>query len=79
MHKIKFHFTNDVESPLFECATPCNGLKNKVIETDRPLKKFVVRLNKQNNFMFGLKILDDKGAEVVNLFDSGSGYGEWQT
>ena len=64
---------------MFECATPCNGLKNKVIETDRPLKKFVVRLNKQNNFIFGLKFLDDKGAEVVNLFDSGSGYGEWQT
>ena len=79
LHKIKFHFTSDVESPLFECATPCNGLKQKTIDSDRPLKKFMVRLQKNNNFIFGLKIMDDKGAEAANLFDSGSGYGEWVT
>ena len=78
LHKIKFHFTSDVESPLYECATPCNGLKSKTIETDRPLKKVMCRIQKSTNFIFGIKIMDDKGAEVVNLFDSGSGYGEWQ-
>ena len=26
-----------------------------------------------------MKILDNAGAEIANLFDSGAGYGEWQT
>ena len=79
LHKIKFHFSNEIESPIYECSTPCNGLKVKAIDPTKTIRKVCIRLNKQNNFIFGVKILDDTGAELVNLFDSGAGYGEWQT
>ena len=37
-----------------------------------------MRVNKQNNFIFGIKFLDEQGKEIAKLFDSGAGYGEWQ-
>ena len=51
----------------------------KTLDPQKTIRKVCIRLNKQNNFIFGVKILDDTGAELANLFDSGAGYGEWQT
>ena len=49
-----------------------------MIDHTRTIAKVFVRVNKQNNFIFGIKFLDEQGKEIAKLFDSGAGYGEWQ-
>lgn len=78
LHKIKLHFLQDIETPMLNCATPSGKPKVKQIDTTRTIRKICLRIRPADNFIFGFKLLDESGAEIVNLFDSGAGYGEWQ-
>ena len=62
---------------MLNCATPSGKPKQKTIDPTRTIRKICLRIKKENNYIFGFKLLDEKNAEIVNLFDSGAGYGEW--
>ena len=77
LHKIKLHFLQEIETPMLNCATPSGKPKSKLIDTTKTIRRICLRIRSTDNYIFGFKLLDERGAEIVNLFDSGAGYGEW--